>query len=70
MFKKILKSYDYSIVVVYILLCLFGLIMVYSSSMVTAVHIYKRSADFFFQKQKINLLVGFAVFIILRYFSV
>ena len=34
MFKKIMKSYDYSIVAVYILLCLFGLIMIYSSSMV------------------------------------
>ena len=68
MLKKILKSYDYSIVVVYILLCLFGLIMVYSSSMVTAIHVYKTTADFFFQKQKINLLLGLAAFIIFAIF--
>ena len=37
MFKKILKSYDYTVVIAIVLLSLFGLIMVYSASMATAV---------------------------------
>ncbi|MBS4198821.1 FtsW/RodA/SpoVE family cell cycle protein [Bacillus sp. FJAT-49732] len=68
MFKKILKSYDYSIISVYILLCLFGLVMVYSSSMVRAVQWYEYPADFFYQKQKINLLIGFIVFLFFAIF--
>src|SRR6185312_3239759 len=68
MFKKIIKSYDYSIVAVYILLCLFGLVMIYSASMVEAVQIYGYPSDFFFQKQKVNLLVGFIAFIIFAIF--
>ncbi|MCJ8006136.1 FtsW/RodA/SpoVE family cell cycle protein [Lederbergia wuyishanensis] len=63
MFKKILKSYDYSIIAVYILLCLFGLVMVYSSSMVRAVQYYEWPADIFYQKQKMNLIFGFIVFL-------
>ncbi|MBS4217883.1 FtsW/RodA/SpoVE family cell cycle protein [Bacillus sp. FJAT-49711] len=68
MFKKIIKSYDYSIIAVYILLCLFGLVMVYSSSMVRAVQWYEYPADFFYQKQKINLLIGFIVFLFFAVF--
>ncbi|CAM4045458.1 FtsW/RodA/SpoVE family cell cycle protein [Lederbergia lenta] len=68
MLKKILKSYDYSIVIVYILLCLFGLVMIYSSSMVMAVQYYGYPADFFYQKQKINLIVAFLIFIFFAVF--
>lgn len=38
MFKKMLKSYDYPLLAVYIIVCLFGLIMVYSSSMFVAIN--------------------------------
>ncbi|MBS4172382.1 FtsW/RodA/SpoVE family cell cycle protein [Bacillus sp. FJAT-49736] len=67
MFKKILKSFDYSIITVYILLCLFGLVMVYSASMVTAIRI-GQSSDFFYMKQLKNLILsivafGFAAFL-------
>ncbi|MEK3887103.1 FtsW/RodA/SpoVE family cell cycle protein [Bacillus sp. FSL K6-3431] len=68
MLKKILKSYDYSIIVVYILLCLFGLVMIYSSSMIMAVQYYEYPADFFYQKQKMNLLFAFAAFIFFAIF--
>lgn len=68
MLKKILKSYDYSIIVVYILLCLFGLVMIYSSSMVRAVQFYDYPADFFYQKQKINLLLAFLAFLFFALF--
>ncbi|RDI47595.1 FtsW/RodA/SpoVE family cell cycle protein [Falsibacillus pallidus] len=63
MFKKILKSYDYSLIVVYFLLCIFGLVMVYSASMVWAVQQLHQENDFFYNKQKINLILSFIFFI-------
>ncbi|MBM7716770.1 FtsW/RodA/SpoVE family cell cycle protein [Siminovitchia sp. FSL H7-0308] len=68
MLKKILRSYDYSIIAVYFLLCLFGLIMIYSASMVVAVQWFGYPADFFYEKQKINLLVGFLFFLFFAIF--
>ncbi|MFC5463892.1 FtsW/RodA/SpoVE family cell cycle protein [Lederbergia graminis] len=68
MFKKMLKSHDYSIIGVYIFLCLFGLVMIYSSSMVMAVQRYGYPADFFYDKQKINLLIAFAAFLFFAFF--
>lgn len=63
MLKKILKSYDYSIIVVLIMLAIFGLIMVYSASMVSAVQRYGVESDYFYQKQKVNLIISALVFI-------
>ena len=64
MFKKILKSYDYSIVIVLALLIIFGLIMVYSASMVSSVQRYGFESDYFYQKQKINILLSTVFFIV------
>ena len=63
MLKKILKSYDYSLIVVLAMLTIFGLIMVYSASMVSAVQRYGVESDFFYQKQKTNILISMFVFI-------
>lgn len=68
MFKKILKSYDYSLIVVLILLSLFGLIMIYSASMVSAVQRYGYESDFFFQKQKLHLFLAAIVFVFFSLF--
>jgi cell division protein FtsW len=68
MLKKILRSYDYSLIFAYILLGLFGLIMIYSASMVTAVQLYDYPADFFYQKQKVNLLIGWMFFLFFAIF--
>lgn len=68
MLKKILKSYDYSIVIVYILLSLFGLVMIYSASMVIAVQKYEYSSDFFYIKQMKSLILSFIAFIITAFF--
>lgn len=65
MFKKILKSYDYSLIIVIALLSLFGLVMVYSASMVTR---FEVESDFFYQKQKINLLLSAVVFVFMAIF--
>lgn len=58
MIKNILKSYDYSILIVYIILSIFGLVMVYSASMITAVANGLES-DFFYKKQLLNLIIAF-----------
>ncbi|MBS4207757.1 FtsW/RodA/SpoVE family cell cycle protein [Bacillus sp. FJAT-50079] len=68
MLKKVLKSYDYSIIITYLLLCLFGLIMIYSSSMVMAVQWYGYPANFFYEKQKMNLLMAFVAFLFFAIF--
>lgn len=62
MLKKVMKSYDYSIVIVYILLCLFGLIMIYSSSTVSAIQRNGVESDYFYNKQKIHILISFLLF--------
>ncbi|MBO8176384.1 MAG: FtsW/RodA/SpoVE family cell cycle protein [Bacillus sp. (in: Bacteria)] len=67
MFKRIIKSYDYSLIIVYFLLCLFGLIMIYSASMVTAIQIYGKESDFFYDKQKQHLIVSFVTFAIMAF---
>lgn len=59
--KNIFKSYDYSLIIVIALLSLFGLVMVYSASLVTR---YEVPSDFFFDKQKMNLLVAGIFFVI------
>lgn len=63
MLKKVFKSYDYTLIFAVILLCLFGLVMVYSASMVIAVTRYEYPSDFFYQKQKISLLIAMLFFI-------
>lgn len=63
MLKKILKSYDYSLIIVVVLLAIFGLVMIYSASMVTAIQRYGYESDHFFVRQKIFLLGGAAAFI-------
>lgn len=63
MFKKILKSYDYTLIAVVVMLALFGLIMIYSASMVTAVQRYGFESDHFYQRQKIYLFGAALVFI-------
>ncbi|PAD70103.1 cell division protein FtsW [Bacillus sp. 7586-K] len=68
MVKKILKSYDYSLILAIILLCAFGLIMVYSSSMITAVARWGYEPDHFFQRQKLALIAGGLVFLVMMIF--
>lgn len=67
MFKKILKSYDYSLILVVVLLSIFGLVMIYSSSMVTAIQRYGYESDHFYDRQKLFLIVGAVLFL---FFSV
>lgn len=68
MFKKILKSYDYSLIIAIILLSLFGLVMVYSASMASAVQRYGVESDYFYQKQKLYLIVSGFIFMFIALF--
>lgn len=68
MLKKILKSYDYSLIIAVALLSVFGLIMIYSASMVTAVQYYGKDSDFFFDKQKIHLVLSALAFLFMAIF--
>jgi cell division protein FtsW len=68
MFKKIVKSYDYSLIIAIVLLSLFGLVMVYSASMASAVQRYHVQSDYFYQKQKLYLIVSGLIFIFIALF--
>lgn len=62
MLKKMFHHYDYSIVVPVFLLCGFGLLMVYSSSMVVALNAGYH-ADYFFIHQLLNFGAGLVAFV-------
>ena len=68
MWKKIIRSYDYSLIAAFFLLCLFGLMMVYSASSVTAVQRYEVASDYFYNKQKIHIIIASLFFIIAAVF--
>lgn len=68
MFKKIFRSYDYSLVIAVAALSIFGLVMVYSASMVTAVQINHVESDYFYNKQKYHLILSAIVFVFMSLF--
>ncbi|MEH7346918.1 FtsW/RodA/SpoVE family cell cycle protein [Bacillus sp. JJ1532] len=68
MLKKILKSYDYTLVIAVILLSVFGLIMIYSASMVTAVQRWGYPSDYFYDKQKLHLILSAIAFMFMAIF--
>ncbi|MGM9929861.1 MAG: FtsW/RodA/SpoVE family cell cycle protein [Bacillus sp. (in: firmicutes)] len=64
MLKKIVKSYDFSLILTIIVISLFGLVMIYSASMVVGPAEYHVSSDFFYNKQKLFLILGAFIFLI------
>lgn len=62
--KKKWKSYDYSLIITIILLSLFGLVMIYSASMVSAIQRYEVESDYFFGKQRFIMLFSLGIFVI------
>ena len=68
MFIRILKSYDYSLIAAIFILSTFGLLMVYSSSVITSILRYDVTSSYFFKKQSISLLIGFIMFAVLSFF--
>lgn len=66
--KQFLRNFDFPLFFTYLVLCLFGLVMIYSSSLVWAVGRYNFEPDHFFNKQLINLAVAFPAFFLAAFF--
>ncbi|UJF25853.1 FtsW/RodA/SpoVE family cell cycle protein [Planococcus sp. 107-1] len=66
--KRYAKNFDYPLFFVYIALTLFGLVMIYSSSMAWSVNRYGSAPDRFYIQQIQNLAVAFPVFAIAAFF--
>lgn len=66
--KRMVRNFDFPLFFVYMVLCLFGLVMIYSASMGAAVNRYEASADNFFRKQILNLSIAFPAFFIASFF--
>ncbi len=65
MLKKMFQLYDYKIVIAVLLLSLFGLIMIYSSSMIIATSAkFDVSYDYFYGKQLTSLVIASIAFLI------
>ncbi len=58
--KKLFKDMDKPLLIVTVILCVIGLVMVFSASSISAVLQYKVSTYYFFKKQLIVMLIGFA----------
>ena len=59
--KTSLKNVDIPLFIITVLLIVFGLVMVFSSSSVTSVLSYKKTPYYFFEKQLITVIVAFIV---------
>lgn len=66
--KRYFRNFDYALFFVYLALCLFGLVMIYSASMGWSVLNYGWEPDYFFNKQKINLGLAIPVFFLTAFF--
>src|SRR5690606_26484849 len=66
--KKYAKFFDYPLLLAYLALTIFGLIMIYSSSMAWSVNYYGSEPDRFYIQQLINLAIAFPVFAIAAVF--
>ncbi|MDA1676445.1 MULTISPECIES: putative lipid II flippase FtsW [unclassified Bacillus cereus group] len=63
--KRVWKSMDYSLLLPLVILCVLGVIMVYSSSSIVAISSkYNWPADHFFKKQLIALAIGTVILVI------
>ncbi|MCU5377070.1 putative lipid II flippase FtsW [Bacillus cereus] len=63
--KRVWKSMDYSLLLPLVILCVLGVIMVYSSSSIVAISSrYNWPADYFFKKQLVALAIGTVMLVI------
>lgn len=66
--KRFLRNFDFPLFFTFILLSLFGLVMIYSSSMLWAVNRYDYAPDYFFRKQIFNLALAYPAFFLAAFF--
>lgn len=67
-FKRMIKNFDYPLFTVYLVLCLFGLVMIYSSSMVWGVNRYGYEPDHYYRRQLLNLAIAIPAFLFASFF--
>ncbi|MBE7101820.1 FtsW/RodA/SpoVE family cell cycle protein [Bacillus cereus] len=63
--KKVWKSMDYSLLLPLVILCVLGVIMVYSSSSIVAISKHNWPANYFFKRQLFILAVGTIALVII-----
>ena len=68
-FKRFLRNFDYPLFFAFLMLTLFGLVMIYSASMVWAVSQYELGTRPFFKDQILNLKVAYPYFYSSCFFS-
>ncbi|MBB4824063.1 cell division protein FtsW [Sporosarcina luteola] len=66
--KRMLKNFDFPLFFTYLLLCSFGLVMIYSASMAWAVNKYGYEPDYYYKKQLINLGIAIPTFFAASFF--
>ena len=63
-FKNYLRNFDYGLLFVYILLMLFGLVMIYSASIWVSIVRYAADPDYYYTRQLINICLAFCLFLV------
>lgn len=66
--KRYAQNFDYPLFFTVLLLSLFGLVMIYSSSMMVAIVREEQAPDYFYLKQVKNLTVAFLAFLVAAIF--
>lgn len=61
-FKNYFRNFDYGLLFVYIFLMLFGLVMIYSSSIWVAIVQKEAGPDYYYKKQVTNIILALVVF--------
>ena len=62
------RNFDYPLFFTYVFLCLFGLVMIYSASMMVAIVYEDQAPDYFYKRQLLNLSVASFAFIVGAFF--
>lgn len=66
--KRYAQNFDYPLFFTVVLLSLFGLVMIYSSSIMVAIAIEEKAPDYFYVRQVKNLIVAFMAFVVTAFF--
>ncbi|MER1989865.1 FtsW/RodA/SpoVE family cell cycle protein [Solibacillus isronensis] len=61
-FKNYFRNFDYGLLFVYILLMLFGLVMIYSSSIWVSIIQYDANPNFYYNRQLVNIILALILF--------
>lgn len=67
-FAYYVRNFDYPLFFTYVFLCLFGLVMIYSASMMVAMVYEDAEPNYFYKKQLFNLFVAAFAFLIGAFF--